>query len=73
MTATQLDTPSGRRIAPFAADVVLPITGIVAVLHCAASVFGGYWFDEVYMVAIGRYHLDRGRLTSRRWRLRCRR
>jgi hypothetical protein len=34
--------------------------GVVAVLHCAASVFGGYWFDEMYMLAIGRHHLDWG-------------
>jgi hypothetical protein len=61
VTATQLDTASPRRIAPFAAGVVLPIAGIVAVLHCAASAFGdGYWFDEVYMLAIGRHHLDWG-------------
>ena len=56
----QLDTAAGRHIAPFAAGVVLPIAGVVALLHCAASVFGGYWFDEVYMLAIGRYHLDWG-------------
>jgi hypothetical protein len=30
-------------------------------LHCAASTLGsGYWFEEVYMLAIGRYHLDWG-------------
>jgi hypothetical protein len=39
----------------------LPIAGAVALLHCAASLFGGgFWFDEVYMLAIGRYHLDWG-------------
>jgi 4-amino-4-deoxy-L-arabinose transferase-like glycosyltransferase len=60
MTTAQLDTASGPRVAPFAATVVLPIAGIAAVLHCAASAFGGYWFDEVYMLAIGRHHLDWG-------------
>jgi hypothetical protein len=60
MTTDQLATASGRRVAPFAAAVVLPIAGITAVLHCAASAFGGYWFDEVYMLAIGRHHLDWG-------------
>ena len=60
VTIAQTDTAPDRRIAPFAAGVVLPIAGVVAVLHCAASVFGGYWFDEVYMLAIGRYHLDWG-------------
>jgi hypothetical protein len=39
----------------------MPIAAIVAVLHCAAIFFGGgYWFDEVYMLAIGRNHLDWG-------------
>jgi 4-amino-4-deoxy-L-arabinose transferase-like glycosyltransferase len=34
---------------------------VVAVLHCAAGALGsGYWFDEVYMLAIGRYHLEWG-------------
>jgi 4-amino-4-deoxy-L-arabinose transferase-like glycosyltransferase len=29
--------------------------------HCAAAIFGPrYWFDEVYMLAIGRFHLDWG-------------
>jgi Dolichyl-phosphate-mannose-protein mannosyltransferase len=45
----------------FAAKRVLAIAGLVAVLHCAAIAFStGYWFDEVYMLAIGRYHLDWG-------------
>ena len=60
MTIARLDTAADRHIAPFAAGVVLPIAGVVALLHCAASVFGGYWFDEVYMLAIGRYHLEWG-------------
>jgi hypothetical protein len=51
VTAAQTDTIPGQRIALFAA-----LTGV---LHCFASIFGGgYWFDEVYMLAIGRYHLD---------------
>ncbi len=58
---TETETIPDRHIAPFAAGIVLPIAGLVAVLHCAASGFGGgYWFDEVYMLAIGRYHLDWG-------------
>ncbi|WP_099041532.1 ArnT family glycosyltransferase [Mycobacterium neglectum] len=61
MTTTETGTASDRKIAPFATTVVLPIAGIVAVLHCAAGAFGGgYWFDEVYMLAIGRNHLDWG-------------
>lgn len=42
------------------------MTLAVAVAHTVASLVG-YWFDEVYMVAIGRYHLDWARWTSRRW------
>jgi hypothetical protein len=40
---------------------VLPIAAAVAVAQLvAAAVGGGYWFDEVYMLAIGRHHLDWG-------------
>ena len=40
---------------------MLPIAGLTPILHCTASAFGGgFWFDEVYMLAIGRYHLDWG-------------
>ncbi|MGZ8747872.1 MAG: hypothetical protein ACXWZ2_12860 [Mycobacterium sp.] len=49
--------------------MVLPIAGVVAVLHCTAGDFdGGYWFDEVYMLAIGRNHLDWGSADQRRHR-----
>jgi hypothetical protein len=61
VTRAQIDTATGHRIPPFAAGVVLPIAAVTAALHCIASVFvDGYWFDEVYMLAIGRYHLDWG-------------
>jgi hypothetical protein len=61
VTSAQTDTSAGQRISPFAATVVLPIAALTAVLHCIASAFGdGYWFDEVYMLAIGRSHLDWG-------------
>jgi Dolichyl-phosphate-mannose-protein mannosyltransferase len=61
VATAQTDTSAGQRISPFAAGVVLPIAAVTAVLHCIASAFGeSYWFDEVYMVAIGRYHLDWG-------------
>jgi 4-amino-4-deoxy-L-arabinose transferase-like glycosyltransferase len=57
--ATEVAT--ARRVPPFAAAAVTSIAVVVAVLHCAASALGrGYWFDEVYMLAIGRYHLDWG-------------
>jgi len=61
MTTAQTERSHAETVEPFAAGVVLPIAGIVAVLHCVASIFGdGYWFDEVYMLAIGRNHLDWG-------------
>jgi hypothetical protein len=60
VTAAQTDTIPGQCIAPFAAGVVLPIAAVTAVLHSVASIFGGYWFDEVYMLAIGRHHLEWG-------------
>jgi 4-amino-4-deoxy-L-arabinose transferase-like glycosyltransferase len=47
-------------IAPFARGPVLAVTAVVAVAHLAASFGSGYWFDEVYMLAIGRNHLDWG-------------
>ncbi|MDQ2637052.1 MAG: glycosyltransferase family 39 protein, partial [Actinomycetota bacterium] len=62
MTAAQLDTTHDQHpTTGFAAKVVLLMAGLVAVLHCvAASLAEGYWFDEVYMLAIGRHHLDWG-------------
>ena len=51
---------TGDAVPPFARWVVLPIAAVVAVAHLAASFAGGYWFDEVYMLAIGRNHLDWG-------------
>ncbi|WP_418344843.1 hypothetical protein [Rhodococcus pyridinivorans] len=42
----------------------------MAFAHLFAAVAGGrgYWFDEMYMLAVGRNHLDWGRPTSRRSR-----
>jgi len=61
VTAAQTDTIPGQRIAPFAMGVVLPTAALTAVLHCLAGIFdGGYWFDEVSMMVIGRYHLGWG-------------
>lgn len=45
----------------FAWAAVVPIAAATAVLHCVAGVLGkDYWFDEVYMLAIGRNHLEWG-------------
>ena len=52
-------TTSGT-VPPFAKWAVLPIAAVVAVAHFAAGFAGGYWFDEAYMLAIGRNHLDWG-------------
>ena len=50
-----------KPIASFAAGPVWSIAGLVAIAQLVAAVVGrGYWFDEVYMVAIGRNHLDWG-------------
>ncbi|MHA6798344.1 ArnT family glycosyltransferase [Bounagaea algeriensis] len=45
---------------PLATWVVLLIAAVVALVHLAASFDPGYWFDEAYMLAIGRNHLDWG-------------
>lgn len=50
-----------ERGAEFAARPVLLVAAVVGVAHLvAASLGGGYWFDEAYMLAIGREHLDWG-------------
>lgn len=40
---------------------VFSIAGVVGIAHLvAAGIGGGYWFDELLMVVIGRHHLDWG-------------
>ncbi|MGH3915136.1 MAG: glycosyltransferase family 39 protein, partial [Pseudonocardiaceae bacterium] len=53
-------TGAGDAVPPFARWAVLPIAAVVGVAHLAVSFGGGYWFDEAYMLAIGRNHLDWG-------------
>lgn len=62
MTTSRTDSaPSRTDIAPLAWRPVAVITAVVGVLQLGAAVAGrGYWFDEVYMLAIGRSHLDWG-------------
>jgi hypothetical protein len=61
VASTAIDTLTDQRVPRFATAVVVPIAVFVTGLHCAASTFGDdHWFDEVYMLAIGRYHLDWG-------------
>jgi dolichyl-phosphate-mannose-protein mannosyltransferase len=58
---TAIDTLTDRRVPPFATSIVAPIAAVVTILHCVASTLGhDHWFDEVYMLAIGRNHLDWG-------------
>ncbi|WP_319444867.1 MULTISPECIES: ArnT family glycosyltransferase [unclassified Mycobacterium] len=53
--------PDTKPIAPFAAGPIWSMAGVVASAQLIAAIVGsGYWFDEVYMVAIGRHHLDWG-------------
>lgn len=60
MAEHQGEEPS-RPLPQFAAAAVLPIAALTALAHCGAALLGrGYWFDEVYMLAIGRFHLDWG-------------
>lgn len=48
-------------VPPFARWAVLPIAAVVALAHLVVGATGaGYWFDEVYMLAIGRNHLEWG-------------
>lgn len=48
-------------VRPFAAAAVWTIAAVTALFHGITASFGdGYWFDEVYMLAIGRHHLDWG-------------
>jgi hypothetical protein len=61
VASAAVDASTDRRIAPFATGPVVAVAVLVTVLHCATSTLGrGYWFDEVYVLAIGRYHLDWG-------------
>jgi hypothetical protein len=61
VTSAVDETSTDRPVARFAAGPVFSVAAVVAVVHCVASTFGrGYWFDEVYMLAIGRNHLDWG-------------
>lgn len=60
ITARHEQPPTRSWPPPFATWSILSIAGIAGVLHLIASAFGGYWFDEAYMLAAGKYHLDWG-------------
>ncbi|WP_216206441.1 ArnT family glycosyltransferase [Amycolatopsis aidingensis] len=50
----------GRTPHDFATAGVLLVAAVVGLGHLAASFCAEYWFDEAYMLAMGRYHLDWG-------------
>ncbi|MQY22081.1 glycosyltransferase family 39 protein [Nocardia macrotermitis] len=54
------ETTRDPAVPAFAGWVVGAIAGVVGVVHLVCGVGGGYWFDEAYMVAIGRHHLAWG-------------
>jgi Dolichyl-phosphate-mannose-protein mannosyltransferase len=59
--SAEIDSVTDRSVPRFATGVVVPVALVVTVLHCVASTLGDeHWFDEVYMLAIGRNHLDWG-------------
>ncbi|MGH8965657.1 MAG: glycosyl transferase family 39, partial [Actinomycetes bacterium] len=61
---TTVETAGASRtrtdVPPFARGPVLSVAAVVGITQLVAGVRGGYWFDEVYMLAIGRHHLDWG-------------
>ena len=47
-------------VPPLATRGVLVIAGVVAAVHLVAAATQAQWFDEAYMLSIGRFHLDWG-------------
>ncbi|MEV5836874.1 glycosyltransferase family 39 protein [Nocardia sp. NPDC052112] len=60
MRASVLPRPSAQLVPTFAGRAVFVIAAVVALAQFVTSFGGGYWFDEAYMLAIGRNHLDWG-------------
>jgi len=52
--------PAAAAVPAFACKAVLSIAGVVALVQLVCGAIGGYWFDEAYMLAIGRRHLEWG-------------
>ncbi|GAA2347381.1 glycosyltransferase family 39 protein [Saccharopolyspora halophila] len=59
-TTTLIESSRTSPLPSFAARPVLIITGVTALVHVIAAAFGDFWIDEVYMLAIGKYHPDFG-------------
>ncbi|MEV0086818.1 glycosyltransferase family 39 protein [Saccharopolyspora sp. NPDC050642] len=60
LLSPQQPPPTRAELPPLAKGPVFTIAGLVAAAHLAFSPFGGYWIDEVYMLAAGKYHPDWG-------------
>jgi hypothetical protein len=61
VTSAATETSLERNVEPVATAAIVRVAALVTVLHCVASTLGsGYWFDEAYMLAIGRFHLEWG-------------
>jgi 4-amino-4-deoxy-L-arabinose transferase-like glycosyltransferase len=54
--SSRVPTPTERDLATFARWPVFSIAGLVAVVHLVFSPTGGYWLDEAYMLAAGKFH-----------------
>ncbi|MEV0696883.1 glycosyltransferase family 39 protein [Saccharopolyspora sp. NPDC050389] len=60
LLSPQPPPPTRTEIPPLAKGPVYTIAGLAAAAQLAFSPFGGYWIDEVYMLAAGKYHPDWG-------------
>ncbi|WP_327150332.1 glycosyltransferase family 39 protein [Nocardia sp. NBC_01329] len=60
MRAAIQSRPATSVVSEFAGKPVGIVAVVVALAQLACSAIGGYWFDEAYMLAIGRHHLDWG-------------
>ncbi|MEC3919162.1 ArnT family glycosyltransferase [Nocardia sp. CDC160] len=60
MNISMYSRSASTTVPAFAWPAVLGLAGVVVVVQSMAGLRGGYWFDEAYMVAVGRDHLAWG-------------
>lgn len=60
MREARTSRPATSTVPAFAGRPVGIVAAVVALAQLGAAALGGYWFDEAYMLAIGRHHLDWG-------------
>ncbi|MEV5538196.1 glycosyltransferase family 39 protein [Saccharopolyspora shandongensis] len=60
LSPQQQPPPTRTELPPLAKGPVFTIAGLVAAAHLAVSPFGGFWIDEAYMLAAGKFHPDWG-------------